>query len=252
MALKMYPFLALTGGTEGCLDKFDGANLQEGDMAFGHDPTYGFCIFYLYADSGASESAPDVIAPDTNAGNKRWIRKNLYHDEYRYQWIPASSFTPKATNGGDFGTKEYATYDVNRDAYYMDPTTQQYLDTHFVLPDDYDGGPIKGKCYWTADSGSGGVRQGLKGAFKREGDPIDADYGTAQEVTDTLTTAGDEHRTDATPAITLGGTHEDGAGIDLCYYRNPGHGDDTLAVDVLFFGVMIQYRIAGIMATVWP
>ncbi len=72
MANNIYGFIALTGGAAGALDKIDGAALADKDMAYG---CLGGC-YYAYAldtDSGAAESSPDVITPDTNAGTKRWI-----------------------------------------------------------------------------------------------------------------------------------------------------------------------------------
>ena len=54
------------------MDGVDGAALVDGNLAF---VTYGDVIYHyiLDDDSGAAESSPDVIAPDTNPGNKRWI-----------------------------------------------------------------------------------------------------------------------------------------------------------------------------------
>ena len=75
MAIKtFYPgFTALTGGTAAALDSVDGNSLLDGDVAI---TIYGgdFYCHILDADSGASENPPAVIAPDTNAGTKRWIR----------------------------------------------------------------------------------------------------------------------------------------------------------------------------------
>lgn len=70
-------FIALTGGGTGALDKYDGTALQDGDPAVG---TYNgkLYAYILDEDSGAAESSPDVIAPDTNAGNKRWILQPPY------------------------------------------------------------------------------------------------------------------------------------------------------------------------------
>lgn len=62
----------LTGGTNKDLDSLDGSTLSGGDLAF----VYLAGELYLYelvADSGAAESSPAVIAPDNNAGAKRWI-----------------------------------------------------------------------------------------------------------------------------------------------------------------------------------
>ena len=70
--LLVYKKTALTGGGATALDGVDGAALVDGNLAF---VTYGGVIYnyILDDDSGAAESSPDVIAPDTNPGNKRWI-----------------------------------------------------------------------------------------------------------------------------------------------------------------------------------
>ena len=73
MAIKtIYHFTALTGGTATALDSVDGNSLLDKDRAF----TLISGVFYVHqldAASGAAESSPDVIAPDTNPGTKRWI-----------------------------------------------------------------------------------------------------------------------------------------------------------------------------------
>lgn len=72
MAKNLYWAYVLTGGGAGALDKIDGSILNDWDAAI--VIKLGFALFYsLDVDSGAAESSPDVIAPDTNAGNKRWI-----------------------------------------------------------------------------------------------------------------------------------------------------------------------------------
>jgi hypothetical protein len=70
--LLVYKKTALTGGGATALDGVDGAALVDGNLAF---VTYGNIIYHyiLDDDSAAAESSPDVIAPDTNPGNKRWI-----------------------------------------------------------------------------------------------------------------------------------------------------------------------------------
>ena len=74
MANKIYGFIALTGGGTGALDRaeIDGDDLVDKDIAIGvvTDTMYAYI---LDADSAAAESSPDVIAPDTNAGDKRWL-----------------------------------------------------------------------------------------------------------------------------------------------------------------------------------
>jgi len=71
MAVKGFKFNNLTGGGTDALDGQDGDTLSDGDFAM----VLNSDIFYPYRldeNSGESESSPDIIAPDTNAGDKRW------------------------------------------------------------------------------------------------------------------------------------------------------------------------------------
>lgn len=65
---------SLIGGGADALDAIDGDDLTDKDV--GYVAIVGTALFYQYTlddDSGAAEDSPDVIAPDTNPGNKRWI-----------------------------------------------------------------------------------------------------------------------------------------------------------------------------------
>ena len=70
--MNIYCKQTLTGGVSGCLDAIDGALLADGDRAI-VITTSSTYHYILDGDSGAAESSPDVISPDTNAGTKRWI-----------------------------------------------------------------------------------------------------------------------------------------------------------------------------------
>jgi hypothetical protein len=71
MAQKWLPASSLIGGAEGALDTIDGSNVSDGDHAIViADLVY---FYVLDADSGLSESSPQVISPDSNAGDKRWV-----------------------------------------------------------------------------------------------------------------------------------------------------------------------------------
>ena len=62
----------LTGGGATALDSIDGAGLTDGDIAHVY-AAGGKYEYKLNATSGATESSPEVISPDANAGTKRWI-----------------------------------------------------------------------------------------------------------------------------------------------------------------------------------
>jgi hypothetical protein len=79
MAIYYYPAIGITGGGD-ALDGIDGTALQDGEIAVAYDPGIsGYRVYRLNATSGAAESSPNTIAPDTNAGNKRWIRIDTPH-----------------------------------------------------------------------------------------------------------------------------------------------------------------------------
>jgi hypothetical protein len=69
----------LTGGGD-CLDGIDGASLADGDGAFVIRDNSGTYEGYIYRleETAVAESSPDVIAPDSNAGNKRWRLVNIH------------------------------------------------------------------------------------------------------------------------------------------------------------------------------
>lgn len=77
MANKSYWWpTAFTGGAAGvALDSIDGTGLVDGDYAI---VTIGATHYFyrLAGSSGASEASPGIIAPDANAGDKRWILQN--------------------------------------------------------------------------------------------------------------------------------------------------------------------------------
>jgi hypothetical protein len=79
MASRIFGFILLTGGGTGALDAIDGDLLSDKDIAIG--VVDGVTrTYYLDADSGASESSPATIAPNTNAGDKRWILSDAGDD----------------------------------------------------------------------------------------------------------------------------------------------------------------------------
>lgn len=73
---SIWPANALTGGGTGALDAIDGNLLSDGDGAVVIAGSAAY-FYSLDATSGAAESSPDIIAPDVNPGDKRWIRQKF-------------------------------------------------------------------------------------------------------------------------------------------------------------------------------
>jgi len=136
----------------------------------------------------------------------------------------------------DAGTYNASVYSLDFDA-----TTKEYAEWTLAMPSDYDGGTVTAVFYWTAASGPGAVRWGLQGIARGDDDALDAAFGTAQEVTDTLITAGDVHISSATSAITLAGTPAASELVQFRAYRDPTRADDTLAVDARLLGIRVTF-----------
>ncbi len=95
MANKVYySKTTLTGGGGTALDSIDGNDLTDGDFAFVTISGVQY-LYRLNATSGAAESVPNIISPDANAGNKRWL---LQRPESRAK---LGSFTIDATTTGN-------------------------------------------------------------------------------------------------------------------------------------------------------
>ena len=77
---NFYGATGLIGGASGDLDNIDGTNLASGDGAFVVTST-ALYVYYLNASSGAAESSPDIISPDANASNKRWILVDIVGED---------------------------------------------------------------------------------------------------------------------------------------------------------------------------
>ncbi len=163
---------------------------------------------------------------------------------YRHLWIPAELMTPTTTNGALLSSDEMSTNDVQVEHLAFDPTTQEHACYSFVMPESYNVGTIKAKFYWVShvDVSSGDVIWGIEAGSYADGDSLDADWdSSAQVVTDTATAGDALHITDATSAITIGGSTAKGEMINIKVYRDADAGGDTInAHDCFLMGVLLE------------
>lgn len=149
-----------------------------------------------------------------------------------------------ATTNGPAQTHNEAT--TNKQNYYsldFDPTTQEFAHAVVAMPSDWNGSTVTAKFYWTATGTSTNpVEWACEATSYGDSETIDAAWGTAQVISDAHTaTALQVQITDATPAITIGGTPAAGELVMFRIKRDPASGNDTLAVDAMLLGVMINY-----------
>ena len=217
---------------------------SEGFSAKSHDN--GVTIAFPLTEShinriNAKLAGTDTIDNDLNLATDKNIQVNSA-DPYRTIVIPAGSMSPTTTAGcASVATVEAGTNDVDYKVLDFDTATDESAWTLFQMPNSWDGGTITFQAIWTAASGSGNVVFNLKGRAFANDDAIDQSYGTAQQVDDTLITAGDVHISPESSAITLAGSPAGGQMVQLKITRDVS--EDSLGVDARLIGIRILYKV---------
>lgn len=174
---------------------------------------------------------------------------------YKTIYIPASQMMTTVTNGAAAGTNEYGSNDINVTYFAFDNSTEESVEFERHFPEEWNLGTIKSKFNWTSAAGSTAgdtVEWELAcGAFT-DGDAIDAALGTGQVISDTLLANGgtDRQMSDATPAITVGGTPVLADMIHCKPSRNVS-GTDDMTEDAWLLGVWIQYQEVATAVAGW-
>jgi len=209
----------------------------------------------------ADDTAYDATSWDGNddAATKNAIRDKIEtladNEEYKTVYIDAGAFVPTDTNGAETGTNEYVTNDIMLDYFAFDDATLEKVQFKLHMDEKWDLGTIKTKFDWTSATGSttgDTVEWGIKAGALSDSDIIDAALGTGQVVSDALTAddGADIQKTDATPAITVGGTPTAGDLVLFEAYRNVS-GTDDMVEDAWLTGVWIQYKTSADAVTAW-
>jgi hypothetical protein len=154
--------------------------------------------------------------------------------------ILASAMTARTTNGAAAGLTETTTNKVMLSVLDFDAGTDEFAQFLFPMPKSWDESTITAQFIWTAASGSGDVVWGIQAVAISNDDALDAAFGTAQTVTDTLTATGDQCTTSFTSAVTIGGTPAEGDLVCFQVYRDANNGSDTLGVDARLIGIRLN------------
>jgi len=153
--------------------------------------------------------------------------------------IPASAMVPNTTNGPSVGVTETTTNKVMYRTLDFDTTTQESAQFLIPMPKGWDESTVTFQACWTAASGSGGVAFNCAGLACSDDDALDAAFGTAQQVTDTLLAAGDVHWTAESSAITIAGSPAENDLVLFRVQRVPADAADTLTVDAKLIAIRL-------------
>lgn len=155
--------------------------------------------------------------------------------------IMAAAMTARTTSGAAVGSTETTTNKVMLPTLDFDASTIEYAQFLFPFPKSWNEGTVTVQFIWTATSSSGDVIWGCQGVAISNDDALDVAFGTAQEVTDTLTATGDQCTTSFTSAITIGGSPAEGDLVAFQVYRKASDGSDTLGADAKLIGIRLNF-----------
>lgn len=182
---------------------------------------------------------------------------------YKTIYVDAGAMIFCTTNGAQYAQVEKETNDIDLCHYAFDGgATEERVQFKLTMPEDWDLGTIKAKFYWSSATGSTAgddqVTWAVKAGAIKDSDPIDAALGTSRAVEDTLLAGSgtDMQITEATPAITVGGSYAVELNDLLIFeiFRDTDGSVETttddMTEDAWLFGCLIQYY-ADVNPDVW-
>ena len=202
----------------------------------------------LDEDTMASDSALKV---PTQQSVKAYVDRAVYG----HIWVPASDMKESTTAGSTAAAIEYGTNDLTHAVQvFAGDTADESAEFNLVMPPEWDRGTIKFKALWAPGHANSNPDEYIKltmaaGAFSND-DALDAALGTGVAVEDQASTDDDLLVTDASAAITVGGSP---ALLDLIHFKITRDWDyagagAAMDVDLRLFGVVIQYTKSAAVA----
>lgn len=155
-------------------------------------------------------------------------------------WFPADAMIPRTTSGAASGTVETAVNKVMFKTLDFDAAVAEYAQFQVEMPKSWDRGTVTVMFLWSNASGVGDVVWGIQAVAISNDDVLDAAFGAAQTVTDSVTAAGDL-MISAKVNYDIAGVPAIDDVVQFQLYRDAANGADTLAVDARLHGVALFY-----------
>jgi len=155
-------------------------------------------------------------------------------------YISASGISLASTNpAGALAVQVMSAGDTEIAMIPFDQSSNEFVTTAFIMPDDYDGSSMTIELYWTALSGTGAVDWSFWIRGFTHDDDLTSTHGFNAFSTSTLTAANDLQITSTTK--TIGGSVVGGELITLLLQRAASAGSDTLNADAQLIGIKLSY-----------
>jgi len=101
VSYNFYGAITETGGSTGAADAIDGATLSDIDGMIMIKTSQNARFYTLEESSGASESSPTILSPNSSAGNKRWLMCSVDAIDFILRESGTSNTTTLSLSSGD-------------------------------------------------------------------------------------------------------------------------------------------------------
>lgn len=158
--------------------------------------------------------------------------------------LSAAGGSPTTTAGCSDATRvEAGTNDIDYWVLDFDSTTEEHAFWVVAMPDNWDGGTLIAKFYWTNAAGltTETVAWGIAARAYADSDAIDQATGTEVVTSDTWLAQGDVHISGDSTAITVAGTPAGGQLVQFIVARKTA--TDNMTGDARLIAVKIEYGI---------
>lgn len=231
------------------VDVIGGRNLQTGS---GIGKIVSGSTITLYGNFSAGCGITfDVDNASNNVSIRTSASRITVHDggTYKQMWMPR--WTPTTASPCGFSAQLLTSGNISASGIFdytpFDPNIENYGYTNVPSPDDYSGGSVYAKFYWTHPTTGSytnyKVVWELKGGSIGNGEALMSPLGTPQYIMDEGGSYNTQYISEFTPAITLGGTPSKGELLSFIVSRDAPNENDTLPVDAYLIGVMLWYPV---------
>jgi len=118
---------------------------------------------------------------------------------------------------------------------------KEYAQFQIAMPKSWNEGTVAFIPHWTAAGGSGTIHWYVQCVALGDSDALDASWGTAAGITDTLITAHDNHVGSEITPVTIGGTPAEGD-LAICEVYRDGE-VDSHAIDATLLAIKMLYVV---------
>lgn len=158
--------------------------------------------------------------------------------------VPASGMTSRTTNGAGSSTSETTANDnmlVSKD---FDTTTPEFVNFRIPFPKSSDESKgFTAQFGWYGGTAAGHVVWGIAGVARSDHDALDAAFGTAVTITDSLTSTSVLHISTETATLTPAGTWAEGDEVEFTVFRDASA--DTNGGDAKLLWVRLFHWLRG-------